>query len=444
MEPKKKRHTGRIVFVLIILLGMGGILGSYRYLTGEMERDSFVPAEALSTVDTGNIVRETMPETTEIGLLDEQGNATDLKLPEEALAVLRGESTGTGIDVSDTEPAENTGTAAPETETTAETEPETETTPEETEPAETQPAETKPKETKPPETKPKETKPPETKPKETKPPETKPAGEAITLGSNVSYLLPGASKIKTFVLYGLDRKTASDVVILTALDPVHNKCKIISIARDTYSYISEKNAHAKLTYAYSMGGAPLAVKTLNENFYLHMEDYVAVDFSQAESVVDLLGGASVEVDETELAYLGSPEGMEPGLNLLNGKQAVTYARLREMDNDLVRTGRQREVIRSLFQNFKSMKLTDYPAFFRKAAGMCTTSFTDAEILSLGTTFLSMKGCTFEQYNYPNSNTECWGGLIDDLFYWVYDLAKVSDEIYRIIYEDLYVSGYTAK
>ena len=85
MEPKKNRHTGWIVLALLILVIAGSVIGVYRYLTGEMERDSFVPAEELSTVDTGNIVRETMPETTEIGLLDEEGNATSLELPEEAL-----------------------------------------------------------------------------------------------------------------------------------------------------------------------------------------------------------------------------------------------------------------------------------------------------------------------------------------------------------------------
>ena len=167
-----------------------------------------------------------------------------------------------------------------------------------------------------------------------------------------------------------------------------------------------------------------------------------MDFTQAENIIDLLGGATVELEEIELVCLNFPHGSEPGTYQLNGKQAVAYARLREMDNDLVRNERQRKVIKSIFSNFRTLKITDYPALFREAAGMCATSFTDTELISLGTTFLSMKGCTFEQYSYPNGNIKCWGGLIDEQFYWVYDLAKVSDEIYRIIYEDLYVSGYT--
>ncbi len=426
MKPAKRIKTILLIPAVILLLIVFGVFAGYRHLMSDMERDRFVPPEELGIADTSNIIRETMPETTENGILDEEGNMSSFQLPEEALAVLRGESEGTGITVSDTTAETEEELVSIETEPETETisAPETETIPETEKETETK-TETKPETV-----------------KETRPAETKPQNTTLQVGTSTSYLKPGAEKIKTFVLYGLDEKKASDVIILAALDPVHNKCKIISIARDTYTYLSDRKAHTKMNYAFSLGGAPLAVKALNENLYLHLEDYIAVDYTQASTVIDLLGGASVDLDEIELACMGFPWGSEPGTYTLTGEQAVNYARLREMDNDLKRNDRQREVIKSVFSNFRTLKVTDYPALFREAAGMCTTSFTDTELISLGTTFLSMKGCTFEQYSYPNANTHCWGGLIDEVFYWVYDLAKVSDEIYRIIYEDLYVSGYT--
>ena len=438
MKPRKKWNPSLLIPLAAIIALAGTLAAGYIYLMGKMERDSFVSPEELSVVDTGSIIRESLPETTENGILNENGDFQPFQLPEEALAILRREDVGTGTDIPETEPETVEEIVVIETETEPETEPETK--------APETKKETKAPETKAPETK-KETKPPETKAPETKPPETKPVGDAVQIGSGISYLKPGAEKIKLFVLYGLDKKTSSDIIILSALDPVHNKVKIISIARDTYTYLSDRNAHTKLTYAYSLGGASLAVRALNENLYLHLEDYAAVDYTQAEELIDLLGGVEVELDETELSYLegyGYFKDIKPGMNKLNGMQAVRYARLRQTDNDLVRNSRQREVISSLLTSFRNLKVTDYPALFREVAGMCTTSFTDTEIIGLGTTFLSMKGCTFEQYSYPNASTNCWGGLIDEQFYWVYDLAKVSDEIYRIIYEDLYVSGYTAK
>ena len=258
----------------------------------------------------------------------------------------------------------------------------------------------------------------------------------------MSYLLPGSDKIKVFVVYGLDAKTASDVIVLTAVDPLHNKVKIISVARDTYSYISEKGAHSKLNYAYSMGGPTLAVKTLNENFYLHLEDYVAVNFEQTTSLVDIMGGVDVELREDEIeAVHAFRDVMTPGVNHLDGEQALSYARLRYIDNDLSRNTRQRKIIAALYSKFRTLNVTKYPELIRETAGLCATSFTDAELLSLGTTVLGMKNCTFEQYNFPNASTSCWTGYIDELLYFVYDTSIVSDQIYNIIYEDYYVSGY---
>lgn len=404
---------GRIIALIVALLIPAALIASYQYLFGKMDRDSFTVPESLSVVDTGNIVRVPTieQETVSEGILDENGNLTDLKLPTEALAILEAAT-------SDTTPRET----VPETET--ETESETET------------------ETKAPETKPPETKPIETKPPETKPAETKPIGDAVQLDKHVSYLLPGSNKIKVFVVYGLDAKTASDVIILTAVDPLHNKVKIISIARDTYSYISDKGAHSKLNYAYSMGGPTLAVKALNENFYLHVEDYVSVNFDQTTSLVDILGGVDVELREDEIEAIHMfRDIMVPGMNHLNGEQALSYARLRYIDNDLSRNTRQRKIVAALYDKFRTLNITKYPELIRETAGMCSTSFTDAELLSLGTTVLGMKNCTFEQYNFPNANTSCWTGYIDELLYFVYDTSIVSDQIYKIIYEDYYVSGY---
>lgn len=390
---------GRIIALVLVLLIPATLVACYQYLFGKMDRDVFVAPESLAVVDTGNIVRVPTieQETVSEGILDENGNLTDLKLPDEALEILKAAETET----IETE-------KIPETETESET----------------------------------ETKTPETKAPETKPAETKPQGEAVQLDQHVSYLLPGADKIKVFVVYGLDAKTASDVIILAAVDPIHNKVKIISVARDTYSYISEKGAHSKLNYAYSMGGPTLAVKTLNENFYLHIEDYIAVDFEQVTKLVDMMGGVDVELREDEIEAIAAfRDVMTPGVNHLNGEQALLYARLRYIDNDLSRNTRQRKIVAALYEKFKGLNVTKYPELIRETAGLCSTSFSDAELLSLGTTVLGMKNCTFEQYSFPNANTSCWTGYIDELLYFVYDTSIVSDQMYKIIYEDYYVSGY---
>ena len=127
----------------VLLLAVIGVSAGYRYLLGNMERDRFVSPEMLSAADTSGIVRETMPETTQNGILDEDGNIKEFRLPEEALAVLRGNSVGSQSE--DTSAKTEEAPPAPETES--------ETIPEAIAPVETESlpeteAETKPQETK--------------------------------------------------------------------------------------------------------------------------------------------------------------------------------------------------------------------------------------------------------------------------------------------------------
>ena len=87
-----------------------------------------------------------------------------------------------------------------------------------------------------------------------------------------SYLSSDASKIQVFVLFGLDGVDSSDSVMLVALDRVHQKIKLISLARDSYVFIPEYGFFSKLAYSYTWGGAAMAVKNLNYNYYLNVSE----------------------------------------------------------------------------------------------------------------------------------------------------------------------------
>lgn len=263
-----------------------------------------------------------------------------------------------------------------------------------------------------------------------------------------SYLKPGAQQIRTFVLFGLDRYDSSDSIILVAVDPVHRKIKMISIARDTYVWIQKWGAYSKLNYAYHWGGAEMSLFTLNQNLYLNLRDYAAVNFSQMEEIVDLVGGVTVELNAAEVRYL-SRLAQEQGVQLnegqcwLNGALTVAYSRIRQSersDNDEHRASRQRQVLMELLSKGKAMSYYDYPKFIRECMALCTTSLTRSEVLELCTDVLTGEYAV-EQYFFPNTESDWWGGTIDGQWYYVYDLDRASDRIYRIIYEELYISGY---
>lgn len=258
-----------------------------------------------------------------------------------------------------------------------------------------------------------------------------------------SYLSSDASKTQVFVLFGLDGVDSSDSVMLVALDRVHQKIKLISLARDSYVFIPEFASFSKLAYSYTWGGAAMAVKNLNYNYYLNVSDYIAVDFEQLAEIIDRIGGVTVNIDEDEARYLSGYPNVHAGDCLLDGETAVSYARIRKSsatDSDRKRTGRQREVILSILNTLQTMPLSQYPGFVRDCLGMCATSFEAETLLTMAAETLG-QNYTVEQYFFPEGQVDWWAGLIKEYFYYVYDLRRASDRIYRIIYEELYISGY---
>lgn len=246
-----------------------------------------------------------------------------------------------------------------------------------------------------------------------------------------SYLLDGADQITNFMLFGLDQVGSSDANIILSVDRVHHKIKLISIGRDSYVMMPQWGSYSRITYAYSFGGAQGAIRTVNHNFALNIQDYITVDFDQMIEIVDLLGGVDVELGENDVWKYNSH---------MNGSQALRYSRDRS-DSEINRAARQRNVVRAMMDKVRQMPLTEYPQFIRSCLGMCTTSFGTDELLSICLEVVQ-KGYTVES-SAVMEHMDCWAGElgVEQYVYFVYDLNRASDWIYRTIYEDLYVSGY---
>lgn len=260
------------------------------------------------------------------------------------------------------------------------------------------------------------------------------------------YLSSEAENISNYLLFGLDRGGASDSVMILSMDRVHKKVKLISLARDSYVKIPEWGTYTKLTYAYTAGGSKTAVGTVNRNYSLNISDYVSVEIENLKKIIDYVGGVEVTLDSDELYYMNVYKhfGLEVGKNHLNGEEALTYSRMRDNgpnDSEIERTGRQREVLSSLFETVMDMPAGEYPELVRYCMELCTTSFETARLLGLVMEAVG-NGYTFEQYALVD-HIDYWGGQFGsaNYFYLVYDLDWASDVIYRLIYEDLYSSGY---
>jgi len=236
-------------------------------------------------------------------------------------------------------------------------------------------------------------------------------------------------------LFGIDTQQGTqgraDAILLASIDREKNAIKLCSIARDTKAEIANHGTH-KLNAAFAYGGGDLMLQTINENFNLHVTSYIAVNFSEMADIVDQLGGVEVELSDGERQALGAlADGLTTGSQVhLNGAQAVAYSRIRHLDNDDVRTSRQREVLSSLLERVRSMDADTYPDVMDQLLRTCTSNLSQSDLMALLAQF-TPRDTTISQYAIPSANTKAEGKTIDGAWYYVYDTQKAGKEILPI-------------
>lgn len=287
------------------------------------------------------------------------------------------------------------------------------------------------------------------------------------------------TSIKNIALFGLDARSSefkgqSDVTMILTVDNRHGAVKMTSVLRDSLVYIEGENfqhSHVewndKINAAYAVGGPELAIRTLNQNFGLRIEDYVTINFVNMAAIVDAFGGVEMEVTAAEvdeinlnLANLTAEverqknqdmaTGTYDDLNypnilesdymhatadvatyLLNGNQAVSYGRIRNIGDDFGRVERQQKVLTGLIHRIKLLSVTDYPMLIKKLMPYCETNLELDDIL--GMTPILATDMTIHSISVPDIDYET--DLRDVEYDLVYDLTGASKRISAFIFEE---------
>lgn len=208
---------------------------------------------------------------------------------------------------------------------------------------------------------------------------------------------------RNIVVFGGDSRTNrltdathSDTIIIASLNNKTKDVKLVSVYRDTYVNISEKNEFDKINAAYYTGGYSRALSTINKNFDLDISQYVTVSFKAVVNAVDLVGGIDIDVKDNEVKWVNgymhelnrinktNIAGIAgPGLQTLNGTQATAYARIRyTAGGDFTRTERQRLVVTKIFEKLKHSNIKTINRFINNVFPEIQTNLSDAEMLSL--------------------------------------------------------------
>lgn len=206
-----------------------------------------------------------------------------------------------------------------------------------------------------------------------------------------------ATKPFTILLMGVDVDTArgggwegrSDSLILVTVNPQTKKTTLMSLTRDIMVEIANPDGTStgtaeKLNHTYSYGQAPMTIATVEKMMDIDIDRYVQINMDGLVSLVDALGGITVNntlgfpisISSQEPNYTST---VDPGQQLVNGNQALVYARMRydDPEGDVGRQRRQREVIGAIAT--KLLQLDGFTQYKNILDAVSTNLQTDIEI-----------------------------------------------------------------
>ena len=285
--------------------------------------------------------------------------------------------------------------------------------------------------------------------------------------------------ITNIAVFGVDSRNSefkglSDVIMILTVDNTHGAVKMTSILRDSLVNVEGEgfgggyyNENNRINTAYSYGGPELALRTLNQNFGLRIEKYVTINFVNMAAIVDAFGGVEMEVTADEVDEINRnlhnliyeviekqnedmARGVYEDMNypkvlesdfmtatadvatyLLNGNQAVSYGRIRNIGSDFARVERQQKVLVGLIDRLKQLSVTDYPTLVKKLTPYCETNLEIDNIigmLPILTTDLEVERISVPDYNYETD-------LHDVNYDLVYDLENAAKRMSAFMFED---------
>ena len=157
----------------------------------------------------------------------------------------------------------------------------------------------------------------------------------------------------------------TDSIMIATINTKQKTLGLTSIMRDSYVTIPGYY-NTKINAAFGHGGIKLLYETIAYNYNLRLDGSAIVSFKTFQKIIDELGGIDIEITPAEAQYLNttnyvskkSNRTLKPGMNHMNGNQALGYARVRyraTLDgsvDDFGRTSRHRRVMAAIFKEVK--------------------------------------------------------------------------------------------
>lgn len=247
------------------------------------------------------------------------------------------------------------------------------------------------------------------------------------------------SKIINVLFLGIDRteerdKTLgiyrADTICIAHIDIDTKEVGVLSIPRDTYTYLPITGKHDKINHSYAYGSLQnkAVESTIDavDHFTNHSsaDYYFSIEMEPIPEIVDSIGGVEVDV-EIDMKTHGV--NISKGLQILDGKNAFDYIHWRySAGGDIDRIKRQQKFARALYKQLRdSGKLVDFVPTVLKYRKNISTNMTFSQMIGFAKLCSEIPGENIQYYLIPGHAKQ-----INKIWYWELD----EDEKKRIVEE----------
>ena len=253
-------------------------------------------------------------------------------------------------------------------------------------------------------------------------------------GEPENFLLVGVDNsegldAKDPVLIGRSRASLlSDTIMILRIDPTTKQASILSLPRDLWIPIAETGGKQRINTALPGGGPERLIKTIQQDFGIPINHYVQVNFHGFKSLVDAVGGVPIYF-QWPARDLNTGFGVDqPGCVMLNGTDALAYARSRHFEtktgnkgktwvgdpsSDFGRIARQQQFIKLALKRAIAKGVRN-PFVLNQLIGVATGNvtlddqITTQDLLDLGNQFRDFDPDALQVYTPPATNAVIGG------------------------------------
>ena len=226
----------------------------------------------------------------------------------------------------------------------------------------------------------------------------------------------------------------SDVNMIVTVNPNTKKILLTSIPRDYYVTLANMKKKDKLTHS-GIAGPENTVKTMAQFLGTDINYYARVNFTSLVTMVDALGGITVNVDRD---FSAGGYTYKLGLQQMNGKEALAYSRERHSfaDGDNVRVKHQQDVLMAMLNKMMSPAvITNYSSVLKAISGCFETNMASSDITDLIKMQINDNASwTFKQKQFTGTGVMQTGGAYmpdSKLYYMIPNDDSVKENLQAI-------------